>query len=337
MHSAAVRTRVSLALLAVVILAAVGMAATASGSVAVAKQATQLVVFILPRTGTVGARLEVIDRSGHVLRVLSTAHYGTWGHWSPDDASIAWEDPTGIHVEGADGSSPRLLVPACQTCAQLSFTWSPDSRSLAVGSAGAKGNQLQLVPIDGSAPTVLVGSTNPKRVFAPAWWTPVGALVYTDARVNSASMRTLNPATGKTMTLWSTSMAQGFNAPYISHDLRYWAYVDQDHHLARIIDKQTGHTRIVEGVNPTNLNSWSPDSKALGITASGGYILTVSPTGTILHRFGPGEQLDWGHDSSELFIYRANYSQIYASENDGTPRLLLRLPKNRWVVSLDAN
>lgn len=342
MQSATVRMRVSLALLVAALLATVGTAASARA----AKHATQLVVFVAPRTGNVGARLEVIDRSGHALRVLSTAHYGTWGHWSPDDASIAWEDPTGVYVEGANGSNPRLLVPtntSCQNC-QLSFIWSPDSRALAVGSAGANGNQLQRVPIDGGAPTVLVGSTDAKHVFTPAWWTPDGkSLVYGETRragIAGSFLRTLTPATGKTVTLWNTPSAQGFKAPLISPNLRYWAYVkelDRYHQQVRILDKQTGRSRIVGGVNPTNLNGWSPDSRALGITASGGHILTVSTTAAILHRFGPGEQFAWGRDSSELFIYRANYSQIYASENDGPPRLLLRLPKNRWVVSLDAN
>ncbi len=343
MHSATAKKCVSFLVLAVTALAAVAVAETASGSVAAAVRATELVVFVAPRTGTVGARLEVVGRSGRVLRVLSKAHYGTWGRWSPDNASIAWEDPTGISVAGADGSNPRLLVPAntgCRNC-RLSFVWSPDSRALTVGSAGAKGTQLRVVPTDGSTPTVLVSSTDPTRVLSPAWWTPDGkSLVYSDAHSNGASLRTLTPSTGKIVTLWSTASAQGFNAPYISHDLRYWAYVeevDQYHQQLRIVDKQTGHERLVAGVNPRNLNSWSPDSKVLGITTSGGQILAVSPTGAILHRFGPGEQFDWGRDSNELFIYRANYSQIYASENDAPPRLLLRLPKNRWVVSLDAN
>ena len=296
------RTRVSLALVALAALAAIGVASAASGSSAAAKPAsTQLVVFVAPRTGTAGAALEVIDRSGHVLRVLSTAHYGTWAHWSPDAASIAWEDPTGIYVEGADGSNPRLLVPAatCQDC-QLSFVWSPDSRALAVGSTGVKGNQLQLVPIDGSAPTVLVGSTDAKHFFSPAWWTPNGKLVYGESRrtgIASAFLRTLTPATGKIGTLWSTPSAQGFNAPYISPDLRHWAYVkqiDQYHQQVRILDKQTGRVRVVAGVNPKNLNSWAPDSKALGITTSGGRILTVSPTGAILHRFGTGRAVRLG-------------------------------------------
>ena len=121
------RKRIPLALAPLVVLVVVAMAATASASASVTKHSTRFVVFVAPRTGTVGARLEVIDRSARVLRVLSTAHYGTWGRWSPDDASIAWEDPTGIYVEGADGSNRRMLVAtntSCQNC-QLSFVWSP--------------------------------------------------------------------------------------------------------------------------------------------------------------------------------------------------------------------
>ncbi len=306
-------------------------------------------VFVAPRAGSGGgqAGLEVVNRSGRVLRVLSTARHGTWGRWSPDDSSIAWEDPAGIHVEGADGSNQLLLVPVnknCQGCQQLSFVWSPDSRTVVVGSAGAKGNQLQLVPIDGSAPTVLVDSADAKRVFTPAWWTLDGkSLVYGESRsvaITGAWMRMVTPATGKIVTLWSSLTAQAANAPLISPDLRYWAYVkeiDQYHQQARVVDKQTGRTRIVDGVNPTNLVGWSPDSRALGIVASGGHVVTVSSAGVVLHRLGPGDQFVWGRDSNELFIFRNHDTRVFASENGRPPRFLFGLPKNTWAVSLDAN
>jgi Tol biopolymer transport system component len=325
-----------------VVLVAVCASGAASGSVV--KHGTQLVVFVAPRAGSVGARLEVVDRSGRVLRVLSRAHFGTIGRWSADDTSIAWEDPSGIHVEGADGSNPRLLVPACQTCPQLSFIWTPDSRALVIGSAGAKGNQLQVVPIDGSAPTVLASSTDTKHVFTPAWWTPDGkSLVYSESRsvaITGAFMRKVTPATGKNVTLWSTANSQGAKAPLISPDLRYWAYIkeiDQYHQQLRIIDSQTGRAHVVSGVNPTNLVGWSPDSRAFGVGEFDGHIVTVSPTGVILHRLGSGEQFAWGRSSSEIFIFRGKYTQIYASENGQPPHLLFQLPKRDWLVSLDAN
>jgi hypothetical protein len=314
-----------------------------------AQPGARLVVFIAARVGHGGSPegLDVVARSGRVLRVLSRARFGTWGRWSPDDASIAWEDPSGIRVETAGGSSSRVLVPVnkrCPGCGQLSFIWSPDSRALVVGSAGPGGNQLQLVPIDGSAPTVLVASSDAKRVFTPSWWTPDGrSLIYVESRsvaITGAWIRMLTPATGKTATLWSTPTAQGANAPLISPNLRYWAYVkeiDQYHEQVRIVDKQRGSTQIVAGVNSTNLVGWSPDSKALAVIASGGHVVTVSPNGRVLHLLGPGEEFFWGRNSSELFILRDRYTQLLASENGRPPRLLFRLPKNDWLVSLDAN
>jgi len=328
-------------------LAAALCASAASAHLAAGARATELVVYVAPRTGSAGARLELVDRSGHALRVLSTAHYGTWGRWSPDDASIAWEDPAGIHVESADGSNPRLLVPVnegCRRCAQLSFIWAPGSRALVVGSAGAGGNQLQLVPIDGRAPTVLVGSSDLRRVYTPAWWTPDGAsLVYGESRsvaITGARMRMLTPATGKTVTLWRTPTSHGAVAPVISPDLRYRAYVtelDQYHQQLRIVDMRTGSSRAVESVNSTNLVGWSPDSKALGVVERGNRILTISPRGQILHRLGSGEQFFWGRDSHEVFIQRRSYTQVYASENGRPARLLFRLPRREWLVSLDSN
>jgi len=167
--------------------------------------------------------------------------------------------------------------------------------------------------------------------------------VYGESRsvaITGALMRKLTPATGKTVTLWSTPNSQVANVPLISHDLRYWAYIkeiDQYHQQLRIIDKQTGRTRVVDGVNPTNLVGWSPDSRAFGVGEFDGQIVTVSPTGVILHRLGSGEQFAWGRDSSEMFIFRGKYTQIYASENGQPPRLLFQLPKRDWLVSLDAN
>jgi Tol biopolymer transport system component len=281
-----------------------------------------------------------------VLRVLSKARYGTFGRWSPDDRSIAWLDPSGISVAQADGSNTRLLVPAnksCPGCQQLSFIWSPDSRSLVVGSAGTQGNELRRVPIDGSASTVLVGSADPKRFYTPSWWTPHDrSLVYTDSRsvaTSGASMRMLTPATGKTVTLWSTRTAQGAKAPLISADLRYWAYVDeldQYHQRLRIVDKKTGRVHAVSGVNPTNLLAWSPDSRSLDVVESGWHVVTVSPIGAVLHRLGPGQTIFSGR-RGELFVLRGNYDQVWASVNGGPERFLFRLPKHETVISLDAN
>lgn len=312
--------------------------------------ASRLLVFLAPKTGSNRGqgRLELVDRQGRVIRVLSTARYGTWAKWSPDDAAIAWEDPTGIHVEAADGSNPRLLVrppsKSCQGCQQLSFLWSPDSRSLIVGSAGPMANQLQRVPIDGSTPTVLLVSTDPRRWYIPAWWTPDGkALVYQATRTvgfTGTSTRVLTPSTGKTVTIWSSPTSQGANAPIISANLRYWSYIkqlDQYHQQLRIIDKTTGATHIVRGVNSTNLVGWSPDSSALAVIDAGWHLVTVAPSGIVLHTIGPAREFFWGR-RGQLFVIRDPGSTVVSDSLGGHPeRLLFHAPKNEWVVSLDGN
>jgi Tol biopolymer transport system component len=324
----------------------VAAVAAVSTSAAPPAHGTRLVVFVAPKPGGTAGGLELTDRRGRVLRVLSTARFGTIGRWSPDDRSIAWLDPSGISVAESDGSNARLLVPAntaCRTCQQLSFIWSPDSRSLVVGSAGKRGNELQRVPVDGSAPTVLAGSTDAKHFYSPAWWTPDGkSLVYTESRsvaITGAWTRMLTPATGKTVTLWSTATAQGAKAPLISPNLRYWAYIDEIdpyHQRLRIVDKNTGRVRVAAGVNSTNLVGWSPDSRTLNVVESGWHVVTVSTAGAVLRRLGPGQTFFVGRHG-DLFVLRRNDAEVWASANGGPERFLFRLPQNETVVSLDAN
>jgi Tol biopolymer transport system component len=291
-------------------------------------------------------RLEVVDRHGRVLRVLSTASFGTSGLWSPNNGMIAWQDPSGLYVENAaDGSQRRRLVAssACENCQTLSFIWSPDSRSLIVGSAPPKGNELLLVPIDGGAANVLASSATPGVFYMPVRWTPDGrSLVYDESGTTLAFpgtfMRVLTPATGRTRTLWSTPNAQdGAQWVLISPDDRKRAYItelEQYHEQLRIVD--AGKSRIVAGVNPTNFAAWSPNSRLLAVVESGWHVVTVTADGRQVRKIGPGEQVSWGHNG-ELFIQRADYNQVWVSENGGPETFLFHVPKGDFVDSMDAN
>ena len=262
--------------------------------------ASRFVIFVAPVAGAASRAahgLELVDRQGHVLRVISTARFGTIGRWSPDRTKIAWKDPSGIHLENADGSKAHLLVPtqaACKTCQALSFAWSPDGRSLVVGSAGSKGNELLRVPVDGGASKTLASSRIKGVFFTPAFWTPGGkALVYgqegTTLAYPGAVMRERTVATGGTRTIWSAPNSQGANAPIISPNLRYWAYIkelDQYHQQLRIVDKKTGRVHIVNGVNTTNFVAWSPGSRALAVIESGWHVVTVDTEGRVVQQVG---------------------------------------------------
>ena len=101
-------------------------------------------------------------------------------------------------------------------------------------------------------------------------------------------------------------------------------------------DTATGQSRVVRGVNPTNLVAWSPDSRSLAVIESGWHVVTIATDGTLQHRIGPGQTFFWGRNG-ELFVLRANYNQVWVSEHGRPETFLLHLPRNAWVVSLDAN
>jgi hypothetical protein len=336
------------AVAATLIVVALAAGSSARGSSA-AVGAQELLVYVSPLAGSSGAhaRLELVNRRGGVLRVLSTARAGTWAKWSPNDSLIAWVDPVGLHVEAADGSDPRLLVAepggSCKDCQQLSFLWSPDSRSLIVGSAGPNKNQLQRVPVDGHRPAVLLNSKDKEHWYLPDWWTPDGRLVYTDTRrvaITGATMKVVTPATGKTAVVWSTPNSQTQGGPIISPNLRYRAYikqVDQFHQQLRIVDTRTGTSRVVRGVNTTNLVGWAPNSSALAVVERSRRLIIVTPSGGVSHTIGPAMDFFWGRDG-ELFVLREGGGRQICDSLDGhSEQFLFDAPKGQWVVSLDGN
>lgn len=332
------------ALLASVALAA---AVCAGSAMAATPHGSRFLVFFAPIRPGASSRhgLVLTDRRGRILRVLSTASYGTFARWSPDDASIAWEDPAGIHVEAADGSGKRLLVSSagsCARCQNVGFVWSPDSRSLVVGPAGPKGDELQRVPLSGPAPQTMVSSA--WTVLTPASWTSDGrSLVYDESGTTLAHpfarLVVFTPATHRRRVVWQAATGQGANVPRISPDGREWAYVDevdQFHQRLRLVDRVSGRTHVVAGVNPTNLLAWSPDSRTLAVLETDRQVVVVDSNGTVLRRIGPGEQVSWGRNG-ELFVLRGSYDQVWSSHAGGPERFLFRVPKGDFVVSLDAS
>jgi Tol biopolymer transport system component len=241
----------------------------------------------------------------------------------------------------------RLLVPTRDS--NVTFIWSPDSRSLIVGAAGKKQNQLWLVPIDGGGRKVLVTASRAGLLPRPEFWTPGSDLVYDEVGTGPTyfgfAVRELSVRTGQTRVLWRTTNPQA-EGPIMSPNLREWAYigeVDQYHQKLRILDRATGKSHVVSGVNPTNLVAWSPDSRSLAVIESlkphqgesGWRVVTIAPDGKLQHRIGPGETILWGRDG-QLFILQGPYDQVWASRNGGPERLLFRLPGHN-VISVDSN
>jgi Tol biopolymer transport system component len=331
---------VSLALLATLL-------ALAASAAAASPRSTRFLVTVTPFThGRLSQRgsVDVVARNGRVQRVVAPAGapYPYDARWSPDDSMIAWASRDGIHLENANGSAQRLLVPAstsCKgSCTILQFIWSPDSRALAVGGAGAQTNGLLLVPIDGGAPKTLAPALS-KSLYSPAFWTPDGAsLVYGGTIGSRAEIRSAKLATGRRRTIYSTPNTQA-PLPLFSPNLRYHVVIkdlSQYRRQLRIVDSSSGKTRVIANVNPTNFLGWSRDSRTLAVVESGWHVVTVSAESGRVRAIGRGLNVYWNRDG-ELLVIRGAYNQVWASSGGRPERLLFKSPQGQYVNTIDGD
>jgi hypothetical protein len=296
--------------------------------------------------------VDVVGRGGNIERVVAPAGspYPYRALWSPDDSMVAWAARDGIHVENADGSVARLLVPASNSCTgscnALAFVWSPDSRALTVGGAGPQTDELQLVPVGAGAPRLLEPNL-PYTSYNPSFWTPDGAsLVFGSFSGNvgtasccRADIRVTTPADGRTRTLYTTRNWHGVTLPMFSPNLRYRAViteVSQYRQKLRISDTRRGTSRVIKGVNPTNYAAWSPDSRNLAIVESGRHVVTVSASSGRVREIGRGLNVYWSRDG-ELLVVRGAYNQVWASSGGKPERLLFKSPQGQLVNTIDGN
>jgi Tol biopolymer transport system component/DNA-binding winged helix-turn-helix (wHTH) protein len=138
------------------------------------------VVFAWRKPSDTCSKLYVMAVGSPEVRQLTSGDRDDWNPaWSPDGRQIAFLRWTGtpaqvttnpsaqIHVVSAIGGEGRRIgdYPAAG-----SLAWSPDQRFILAGRNpdvnGARG--IYAVPIDGSAPRLLVSSAAPNGVFSPA-------------------------------------------------------------------------------------------------------------------------------------------------------------------------
>lgn len=113
---------------------------------------------LAPKTHEV---VEIVTGTGRVLRVVDHTPTAGVARWSPDGRTIAWTNSAGLYVENNDGSDRRLLVAAAaqgrcvSTCVGMTFAWSHDGESIAVGGVGEYTNRLVSVDVASGATTEL--------------------------------------------------------------------------------------------------------------------------------------------------------------------------------------
>ncbi len=130
--------------------------------------------------------------------------------WSPDGSRIAFSSnrsgTTRLWVMGADGGSPRMVLPPSIAAAEHLPAWSPDGATLAFATESADGAGIAVARPDGSGYQVFPapsGATEPT-------WLPDGRIAFSDRRTGDLEIHLLDPATGVTSNL----------TRHVDHDLR---------------------------------------------------------------------------------------------------------------------
>ena len=111
------------------------------------------------------------------------AHYPVW---SPDGEMILYTLGNGdLHVMKANGKDDKLLLPRWHMkWSPFDYTWSPDSRWVALSVEDADYNSdIFILPADGSSKPVNI-SQHPKEDFGPVWSDDGSLLAWTSNRHN---------------------------------------------------------------------------------------------------------------------------------------------------------
>jgi hypothetical protein len=301
--------------------------------------------------GHIPPQLVLVDQSGKLVRKIGTAGYVlVKGEWSPNRQSIAWSDPQGVHVEDADGTNARLLLPhqpGCNhSCTQPSFIWTPDGTALDVGGAGQQTDEFLLVPVDGAPPSPLA----PAKLWwisGPAFWTPGGgALVWASGGgkpgTKGCCFYTIYETTSATHTTRALFRGpdQGGQAPLWSPDATQRIMFTEPNPKAdydlTLVDEKTGASRLLPVTGSTTFTAWSPDGRTVAAVLHGDRVVTITLGTGKVHDIGSGEQLFYGRDGT-LYITRDTYSEVWTSRGNAPERFLFRTPGGLEIYSLDAS
>jgi dipeptidyl aminopeptidase/acylaminoacyl peptidase len=160
-------------------------------------------------------RLVLVDVATGTTRALSPADTYVYEYdWAPDSRQLACITARGsgdnnwwiarLHViDAASGKTRELYKPETQLAVPR---WSPDGSQIAfiqglMSDAGATGGDIWVVPVAGGAARNLT----PGRKSSPSWlhWQPGSArLLFTEFVNGGTAIAELDPASGRTTTLW---------------------------------------------------------------------------------------------------------------------------------------
>jgi dipeptidyl aminopeptidase/acylaminoacyl peptidase len=188
-------------------------------------------------------RILLVDVADGKTRFVSPADsYVYEFDWSPDGRQLAYIAAPGngdnnwwiarlFAVEVESGRAREVFKPATQIAVPR---WSPDGRSIAfiqglMSDQGSTGGDVYSVPAERASDAVSAPQAGaaggpagapgsgpaknltPNRTSSPAWfaWQPSGKMIFSEGVRGRMSVGTLDPATGKTETLWTGAESIG--------------------------------------------------------------------------------------------------------------------------------
>jgi Tol biopolymer transport system component len=303
--------------------------------------------------------VEVVNGGGRVLRVVDRAASGGHARWSPDGRMIAWLDPAGLSVENSNGSARRLLVAPSKVCApeciRMTFAWSPDSKSIAVGGAGKETNHLLVADVATGAVTDIAPVYRYTQYYVIGF-SPNGrelAFARDSGLAGTAncckSWLVIARADGsgeRRLFSFADAIHDGPEQSSWSPDSNSIAFAEdgRDSHdppLA-IVNVASGHVRPIRGLNNTDSPPvWSPDSRQftivrLGVGSSRSYYVSgLSLASGKAATIGSGVlPIAWYPDGT-ITTVDGTHSVRAINTVTGAERTLFALPRSFGILYAD--
>jgi hypothetical protein len=184
--------------------------------------------------------------------------------WSPDGLKIAYRmigssGEGGIYVITRGGGSPMRIVKERGT--EDSFSWSPDSKSIAYANDSGGNMDLYVINLSGE---IYQLTSHEGADSSPSWSHDGREIVFSSDRTGSSEIWSKDLETGRLSRLSRTG---GASHPAVSPDGRTIAFIRKGTGLF-LLDRASGAEKAVRAPRLVySAPSWSPDGRSIAVTA----------------------------------------------------------------------